>query len=221
MAPGWATWLFGVVVVLLAAVGASAQSDGGPALTLIPYNGFSFRLYTSGWRSTNFVLESSSDMRSWTNVFQAIGWPGTNAVYGGFYELASQQFWRARAGQPVLTLEQQWTNHEPVEYSFKFENDYMLGGIAGTVRVLNGVVAGVTNAVDRSGPILNPDLSQFLTITQLYEEVGKAFERGVEQVQVQYDPTGLYPERIVVDPILRVIDDEQYYFVSEFKVLQP
>jgi hypothetical protein len=55
----------------------------------------------------------------------------------------------------------------------------------------------------------------------LYEEIGKAFEAGAEQVQVQYDPTGLYPERIVVDPVIRVIDDEDYYQVSEFTVLQP
>jgi hypothetical protein len=155
-------------------------------------------------------------MKSWTNVYHAIGWPGANAVYGGFYEMASQQFWRARPGQPVLALEQQWTNHEPVEYSFRFERDSMVGGIAGTVHVLNGVVVGVTNAVGS-----NPDLSQFLTITQLYEEVGKAFERGVEQVQIQDDPTGLYPERIVVDPVMGIVDDEQYYFVSEFTVLQP
>jgi len=26
------------------------------------------------------------------------------------------QFWRARPGQPILAQEQQWTNHEPVEY---------------------------------------------------------------------------------------------------------
>jgi uncharacterized protein DUF6174 len=215
--------LFCVVAVLLGAVGATAQSDGGPVLTLVPDNSFVFRLYISGWQSTNFVLESSSDMKSWTNVFQAFGWPGTDSVYGGFYETASpaQQFWRARPGQPLVMQEQQWTNHEPVEYSFRFLHSYMAGGISGTVRVLNGVLVGVTNAVDWSGPIVNPDLSQFLTITQLYEEIGKAFEGGTQQVRVQYDPTELYPEYILVDPLLRVIDDEQVYQVSEFTVLQP
>ena len=118
IAEGCALWSFCVVALWLGAVEAAAQSDGGPSLSLISYNSSSFRLYASGGQSTNFVLESSSDMQSWTNVFQAIGWPGTNAVYGGFYSMASpaQQFWRARPGQPILAQEQQWTNHEPVEY---------------------------------------------------------------------------------------------------------
>jgi hypothetical protein len=216
-----------VVAVLLGAVEATAQSGGGPVLTIVPYNSFSFRLYASGWQSTNFVLESSSDMKSWTNVFQAFGWPGTNSVYGGFYEMASpaQQFWRARPGQPLVMQEQQWTNHEPVHYSFRLRHmiSYWQGGVQGTVQVLNGAVVEVTNAVDDRTlkPIANPDLSQFFTITQLFEQIRQGFEAGVHQVRVRYDPGGLYPEYILVDPLLSVVDDESVFEVSQFMVLQP
>jgi len=136
----------------------------------------------------------------------------------------AQQFWRARPGQPLLAQEQRWTNQEPVEYSFYLRHmiSYWQGGVDGTVRVLNGTIAEVTNVIDDRTlqPISNPDLSQFLTIAQLFEEIGRAFEAGAYQVQVRYDPSGLYPERILVDPS-PVVDDESLFEVSQFVVLQP
>jgi hypothetical protein len=136
----------------------------------------------------------------------------------------TQGFWRATPGEPLLAQEQRWTNQEPVEYSFYLH--HMLSffqGVRGTVRVLNGTVAKVTNVLDDRTllPIANPDLSQFLTIRQLFEEIGRAFKSGAQQVQVCYDPSGLYPERILVNPSVLIADDESEFEVSEFVVLQP
>ena len=221
-------------VSLLALIGAlflgterlNGQASGGPALTLVrEISGFG--MFASGWQSTNFVLESSTNLKSWTNVFQAYGWPGTNLVYQVTDDVLSptQGFWRARPGEPLLIQEQRWTNHEPVHYSFRLRHmiSYWQGGVQGTVRVLNGTLVEVTNAVDHRTlqPIPNPDLSQFFTITQLFEQIRQGFETGAQQVRVRYDPGGLYPEYILVDPLLSVVDDESVFEVSEFMVLQP
>jgi hypothetical protein len=204
----------------------NGQAGGGPALTLI--QGISgFGMFASGWQSTNFVLQSSTDLKSWTNVFQAYGWPGTNLLYQVSYDLLSpaQGFWRAKPGEPLLVQEQRWTNNEPVEYSFRLRHmiSYWQGGVQGSVRVLNGAVVEVTNAVDDRTlqTIANPDLSQFFTITQLFEQIRHGFETGAQQVRVRYDPGGLYPEYILVDPFIRVVDDEGVFEVSQFMVLQP
>jgi hypothetical protein len=139
--------------------------------------------------------------------------------------MKTQGFWRANAGEPLLVQQQRWTNREPVEYSFYLRHmvSFWQGGVRGTVRVLNGTIAEVTNAIDDRTlqPISNPDLSQFLTITQLFEEIAVAFEAGVQQVQVRYDPSGLYPERVLVNPFILIADDESLFEVSEFAVLQP
>jgi len=203
-----------------------AQPTGGPALTLVsgPYY---FDLFVSGPQSTNFVLETSPDLKSWTNLFQLFGRPGSNAVCSAVRTLQgpAQGFWRALPGEPLLIQEQRWTNHEPVEYSFRFRHmiSFWAGGVRGTVRVLNRVVVEVTDAIDDRTlqPIPNPDLSQFLTITQLFEQIGQEFEAASEAVRVRYDPGGLYPEYISVDRIIRAADDESEFEVSQFTVLQP
>jgi len=188
---------------------------------------YGYSLFASSPQSTNFVLQTSADLKSWTNLFQSFGWPGTNPVYGVTKDLhgPAQAFWRAVPGEPLLMQEQRWTNQEPVEYRFRHRRmiSFWQGGVRGTVRVLHGVVVEVTDAVDDRTlqPIANPDLSQFLTITQLFEEIGQAFGAGTEQVQVRYAPGGLYPERILVDPVIRAIDDERVFDVSQFVVLQP
>src|SRR5262249_1820206 len=181
-----------------------AQPTVGPALTLVSA-AYNFIRCASVPQASNFVLETSPDMKSWTNLFQLFGWPGTNSVCSVVKDLRSppQAFWRALPGEPLLIQEQRWTNHEPVEYSFRFRHmiSFWDGGIRGTVRVLNGAVVGVTDAIDDRTlqPIANPDLSQFLTITQLFEQIGQEFEAGAQAVRVRYDPSGLYPKYISVD----------------------
>lgn len=187
---------------------------------------YGYCVFASGSQATNFVLQGSADLTSWTNLFQAYGQPGTNPVYFVTQALQTTQgFWRATAGEPLLAQEQRWTEHEPVEYSFYLRHmiSFWQGGVRGTVRVLNGTIAQVTNVIDDRTlqPISNPDLSQFLTITQLFEEIAGAFDAGAQQVQVGYDPSGLYPERILVDPFVFIADDQSLFEVSELVVLQP
>ncbi len=62
---------------------------------------------------------------------------------------------------------------------------------------------------------------QFLTIAQLFAEIGQAFESGAQQVQVHYDPSGLYPERVLVNPFMLMADDDSEFEISDFVVLQP
>jgi hypothetical protein len=212
--------------ILLGTNQLRAQTAGGPVLTIGKILSFYGNcLFASGPQSTNFVLQASPDLSSWTNVFQSYGQPGTNPVYFVTQDIVTTQgFWRAAPGEPLLAQEQRWTNQEPVEYSFYLR--HMLSfyqGVRGTVRVLNGTIAGVTNVIDDKTlqPISNPDLSQFLSITQLFEEIRRAFEAGDQQVQVRYDPIGLYPEWILENPLILIADDESEFEVSEFVVLQP
>lgn len=185
---------------------------------------YSYGLYVSGPGATNFVLQTSADLSSWTNLLQLYGHPGTNPVY--FVDVSSGQgFWRAKAGEPLGVQAQRWTNREPLEYSFYLRRmiSFWQGGVRGTVRVLDGKIAEITNAIDDRTlePIPNPDVSQFLTITQVFEQIGQGFDAGAELVSVWYDPSGLYPARVVVDPLVRAADDESILEVSEFTVLQP
>src|SRR6266542_754131 len=123
-----------------------AQTNGGPALTLVPAM-YGYSLFASSPQSTNFVLQTSADLKSWTNLFQSFGWPGTNPVYGVTKDLhgPAQAFWRAVPGEPLLMQEQRWTNQEPVEYRFRHRRmiSFWQGGVRGTVRVLHGVVVEV------------------------------------------------------------------------------
>src|ERR1700751_2525965 len=83
-----------------------AQTVGGPVLSIgkIP-SFYGYCLFASGSQATNFVLQASSDLSSWTNVFQAYGQPGTNPVYF----VTQDGFWRANAGEPLLVQQQRWT----------------------------------------------------------------------------------------------------------------
>ena len=221
--------LFSILVLLgsllLGTNHLQAQAVAGPVLSIgkIP-SFYGYCLFASGSQATNFVLQGSADLSFWTNVFQAYGQPGTNPVYFVTQDL-TQGFWRATAGEPLLAQEQRWTNQEPVKYNFYLRHmiSYWQGGVRGTVHVLNGTIAEVTNAIDDQTlqPIANPDLSQFLTIGQLFEEIAGAYKAGAQQVQVRYDPNGLYPERIQISPFILIADGESVFEVSEFVVLQP
>lgn len=204
-----------------------AQTDPGPLLKVgkIP-SFYGYCLFVSGPQSTNFVLQASPELTSWTNVFQAYGQPGTNPVYFVTQDLGTNQgFWRATVGEPLLVQQQRWTNHEPVEYSFYLRHmiSFFQGGVRGNVRIVKGAIVEVTNVIDDKTlqPISNPDLSQFLTITQLFDEIAREVEAGAQQVQVSYNPSGLYPERVVVEPAILVTDNESVFEVSQFVVLQP
>ncbi|MGH7973304.1 MAG: DUF6174 domain-containing protein [Limisphaerales bacterium] len=201
------------------------QTDPGPMLMIgKPSWTYACGLYASGPGATNFVLQASADLRSWTNLFQVYGHPGTNPVFVADLR-SGQGFWRATAGEPLVVQAQRWTDREPVEYSFYLRRmiSFWQGGVRGTVRVLDGKIADVTDAIDDRTlePISNPDVSQFLTITQVFEQIGQAFEAGAEQVSVWYDPSGLYPARVVIDPLIRAADDDSIVEVSDLTVLQP
>jgi Family of unknown function (DUF6174) len=216
-----------VVGLLLGANHLSAQSDPGPVLGIGKIPSFdAYSLFASGSQGTNLVLQASADLRSWTNVFQAYAQPGIDLVlFLGQNFAVPQTFWRATVGEPLLEQERRWTNQEPVEYSFYLRHmiSFWEGGVRGRVRVLNGKIAEVTNALDDKTlqPISNPDPSEFRTITELFEEIAQALKDGVEQIRVRWDPSGLYPERIEVDSVIGVADDESLFEASEFVVLQP
>lgn len=218
---------FVLVAVLLFGFGLlEALAQEGPNLTLVA-DPLGYGFYVSGTQSTNFVLETSADLKSWTNVLQSIGWPETNRVYGVAMDPKgpAHSFWRAVPGEQILLKEQRWTDQEPVEYRFRFRHmiSYWEGGVQGTVRVLNGGVVEVTDAIDdpTGQPVPNPDLLRFKTITQLYECIREAVDAGAQQVSVWYDPGGLYPERIEVFPLIGMADADSLFVVSQLVVLQP
>src|SRR5207249_4809365 len=213
--------------LLSGAVRLCAQTNLGPMLRLGQVPGMNgYFLFVLGPQATNFVLETSADLKSWTTLYQAFGWPGTNPVYRIMQKSPSgaHAFWRAVPGEPLLVKEQRWTNQEPVEYRFRLRHmvSFWEGGVRGTVRVRDGRVVEVTDAVDdrTQQPIANPDLSRFLTIAQLFGEIRRAFEAASQQVQVRYDPSGLYPEWILVDRLLMAVDDETVIEASQLVVLQ-
>jgi hypothetical protein len=183
------------VLLFCGALCSRAQTNGAVGLRVGQITDlYGYFLFASGPQATNFVLESSKDLGTWTVVHQAIGWPGTNPVFRVMDELQiqSQGFWRAIPGEAVATRQQRWHDHEPVEYTFRFRHmiSFWEGGVRGTVRVRNGTVIEVTDAVDdrTSQPIPQPDPAQFLSIDQLFVEIRRAFEAGAQQVQVTYDP---------------------------------
>jgi len=181
----------------------------------------------SGPQVTSFVLETSTDLRSWTLVYHAFGQPGEHPLFAldARWQPPGQQFWRARPTASLAEREQLWHARAPFEYTFHFRHmvSFFEGGVRGTVRVRGGVMVGVTDAAeDRSGqPIPQPDLAQFRSIEQLFGEIGKALEAGAQQVAVTYDPTGAYPARVLVDRDTLMVDDESSFQASEMTPVQP
>ena len=186
-----------------------------------------FSLFISGQQATNFILESSVDFKAWQMLYQSFGWPGGNSVYVIVPAMESQPyaFWRAVPGESLQAQKQRWLEKEPAEYTFRLRHMFSFweGGVRGTVRVRNGSIAEVTDAVDdrTNQPIAQPDLSRFLTITQLFEEIGREFAAGSEQVQVRYHSSGLFPARVVIDRIIRAADDESVIEASDFVSVKP
>src|SRR5262245_269307 len=175
------------VVLLAGQVHVCAQMN--PILRVGQIPGWnSYYLFVSGTAATNFVLETSVDLKTWEVVFQAFGWPGTNPVYRltPQWQTNAQAFWRAFPGETLAMQEQRWHEHEPFEYTYRFRHmiSFWEGGVQGTVRVRDGVVVAVTDARDDKTlePVVQPDLSQFLSITQLFSEIRREFEAGSEQV---------------------------------------
>jgi hypothetical protein len=185
-----------------------------------PYYTF---ISAAGAASTNLVLLSSTNLTRWTTVYQSIGWPGTNPVY---YAVPQPQpmFWTAIPGESFNVQQQRWTEHEPAEYTFylRYMISFWDGGVRGTVRVRNGQIVAVTGALDdRSGqPISNPDLTKFLTIDQVFAKISGALQAGAQQVQVNYDATGVYPVRVYINPEFGVADIQSLIEVSDYAVVK-
>jgi hypothetical protein len=216
------------IVLLAAPARVRAQTHSGVMLKVEQKSGWqgSF-VFVSGPAVTNYVLETSIDLKTWRNVFQAFGWPGTNPVFrvGPGWQTNAHAFWRAFPGETLETQEQRWREQEPIEYTYRFRHmvGFWQGGVQGTVRVREGVVIAVTDARDDQTlePIPQPDLSQFLTITRLLSEIRREFETGSEQVLVVYEPGDFYPTHIFVDRVVGLADDEAAYQASSLEVVQP
>lgn len=182
----------------------------------------SFFLFATGPAATNFVLESSVDLKTWNRLYQAIGTPGTNPVsqlsYG--WPLSEVTFLRALPGDSIDVLAQHWLAWEPEEYVFHLQHvtDFWGAGVEGTVRVRNGVVIAVTNAIDARTrlPIPNPDWSLFPSLTGLFEVVRREYESGTQQVRLEFDPAYCFPVFALLDRVLWAVDDEGWIAVSDF-----
>lgn len=218
-----------VVALHSGSLGLRAQPMTGPLLSLgqVLGGGNGYSLFVTGSTATNFLLEASADLVTWSPVFQAFGSPGTNPVYQVMDELQGndQRFWRALPGEDVAVMEEHWRDSEPLEYTFRLRHmvSFWEGGLRGTVRVRQGALVEVTNAVDDRTlqPIAEPELDDFLTMAQLFGEIRREIETGSQQIQVQYDPSRLYPERIWMDRYVSMVDDESVYEVSDFVVVEP
>jgi len=181
-----------------------------------------YSVFVSGQSATNFIVEVSDDLNSWQTVYQSLGYPGTNAVYqvSPSVEVGSRQFLRAVPGESVHALKQRWLESEPNEYTFRLRRmfDFWGGGIRGTVRVEDGAIVAVTDVVDdkTEQPITEPDLSQFLTISEIFEEIRREFEGGSEQVYVTCDPSDLFPARVYIDRIIGMADEESIIEATNF-----
>ena len=217
-----------MIVVLGSSSYAAEQTNRDLTLRIEPMARYpAYSLFVSGQRATNFVLESSVDLRGWQTVYQAFGWPRTNAVYeiAPAVEGRSYAFWRAVPGEALEVRRQRWLDKEPAEYTFRLRRMFSFweGGVRGTVRIRRGAVVEVTDAVDdRSNqPITQPDLSRFLTITQVFDEIRLEFVAGSEHVQVKYDSTGLVPSRVLIDRRISFVDDESVIEATDLVIVEP
>src|SRR5690349_3111047 len=112
--------ILAALTVLIPAVPLSAPAQGNASVQLqIERGAYGVFLTASGPESTNFVLQSATNLGSWTIVQQSFGSPGTNPVYYVAAQVPSpsEVFWRALPGESVTTQQQRWHQDEPREYT--------------------------------------------------------------------------------------------------------
>jgi hypothetical protein len=203
-------------------VNGRAEMSGHIGLRLDPAE-FGFHLYVSGRQATNFVLKSSMDLDEWEVLYQAFGRPENDPVMW-MEPNQPHGFWQAAPGESLEQIEQRWLAQEPAEYTFRLRHmlGFLEGEVRGTVRVRNGTIIEVIDRVDALTEVATADPDElFLTITQVFEKIRQEFEAGSQHIQVRYDSTGLIPEWVLIDRLLRAVDDESLIEAADFIIVDP
>ncbi len=215
---------FSIATALLAAA-TSPQAATNTALTLRGPISYGAWLALSN-APAEFSIEVSNDFRTWQPLL------GVTARKSSFYVVDRDapadtnriRFYRTRV--PGLSVEEQaakWTALRFSQYRYHFRRVCFCTPtiISGIVIVQDGSVIGVTNALDEQTgqPISNPDLAQFRSIEQLFDEIRRALLRA-DVVSVMYDPTLGLPARIDLDFLAPAVDDEITYEAHDFEPIK-
>jgi hypothetical protein len=167
--------------------------------------------------SSGNLVQSSADLRNWqpalnvyarVPVFQVLDLDSLGAV-------VDRIFYRTVVGgtQGTVDVRKEWTAHAFTNYQFRFTRTCACNPstLSGTVTVNAGKVVAVTDAQDASGsPILNPDLTQFLSIEDLFD-LAQRDENVADVFAIAFDQTLFFPKSIQIDYEAQAIDDEVTY----------
>jgi len=116
----------------------------------------------------------------------------------------------------------QWDSESPAAYSFVFRRSCFCGTEflrAVRITVADGTAVSAVFADDGS-PIQTP-LPEVPTIPDLFDEIEAAIASRADRMDVTYDQGYGYPVDVSIDFIEQAIDDEMFFQVSEFDVLEP
>jgi hypothetical protein len=109
-----------------------------------------------------------------------------------------------------------WSARGPVNYRYRFQYLCFCAGsllTAVEIQVRAGrVVAVLEPATGRPAPAAPGRPSP--TVEDLFAVVQSSLDRGVDWIDVQYDPVLGYPAVIRIDPDTRAADEEQSYFAG-------
>ncbi len=206
---------------------ATAQSLAtNTTLTLLGPISYSAWLTVSNAPTTNFWVEVSHDLRSWQPLLSVTARKSTFdfADRDSREDKDPVRFYRTKS--PGISVEEPaaaWASARPLRYRYHFRRVCFCRPtiVSGTVAVQDGTIIGVTNAFDEqiSQPIPNPDLSQFRSIEQLFEEIRQAESRNADVITIKYDPFLRFPARVDVDFLVPAVDDEITYEARDVEPL--
>lgn len=116
----------------------------------------------------------------------------------------------------------QWESRSPATYSFVFQRSCFCGTEflqAVRITVADGTVVSAVFADDGT-PIQTP-LPEVPTIPDLFDEIEAAIAARADRMDVTYDEGYGYPVDVSIDFIVQAVDDEMFFQVSEFDILEP
>lgn len=194
--------MFGSVLGLMAAGITPSNGQAPQFIKEVPIGNASFGLVIQAGTDAWVSLESSTDLRTWSEVASIAT---TNRVSLFVDEVnvdTGERFYRLRV--PGTTVEQaqaRWLAGGVTAYRYQLERvganqpPYVL---TGTVTVTNGQKI-VTNALGDGQPVNQPDPADFPSIEELYAALNAAQLSGCRQVYSLYDAALGFPTRCYID----------------------
>lgn len=127
-------------------------------------------------------------------------------IYGLF--VYGYQSFDSKIKQSVKRNFELWKKHEPYSYSYKVDTGCM-NSLSSNVLVVDGVALYEQNG----------KYELELTIDDIFEQALKG-ATSAANIEIKYHPKYAFPSSIDVDWEHDVIDDECYYSISNFKVIE-